>query len=120
MFFIVFLPGPPVFTTSNEESWDSNMESTVEIKINVYSLSVIKCHIMTEVNSISTPLSDVHVKIRHVLLKENFYDATITINGTEIIFVLHGLNFHGSRKFNVTVCNSYGPSSFVVEVCRCK
>lgn len=118
MFFIVFLPGPPVFATSNEQIRNSNIKSAVEIKIHVYSLSEIKCLNMTEVNSVSTPLNVINVTIRHVLLKENFFDATITLNGTEIIFVLHGLNFHGSRKFNVTVCNSYGPSSFVVEVCR--
>lgn len=91
------------------------MESSIEIKVNVYSAPEIKCHNITEIGSLSVPPRHVDVNKRSILLNENFYNATITLNGTEIIFVLYGLNSHGYRKFNVTICNSYGQSSFVVD-----
>lgn len=106
--------GPPVFPKNNKKLQDSNMESSVAIKVNVYSPFEIKCLNMTEIASKSVPLNDIYVNNRSVHLKENFYNATITLNATEIIFVLHGLNSRGYSKFNVTVCNSYGQSSFVV------
>lgn len=61
-------------------------------------------------------LTNIDVKTNFILLQENYYDANVTVNGTEVIFILNGLNFHGSHQFNVTVCNSYGQSSFVVEL----
>lgn len=109
------MPGPPVFATNNKNIQYNNMESSVEIIVNVYSSSEIKCHNITEIGSLSVPPRDVYVNKRPILLKENFYNAIITLNGTEIIFVLYGLNSHGYRKFNVTMCNSYGQSSFVVD-----
>ncbi|CAC5411923.1 unnamed protein product [Mytilus coruscus] len=107
--------GPPVFATTNEQIQVNNIEASVEIKVKVYSSSTIICHNITEVGSMSVKLQYMKVRTNHVLLKEIFYDAIVTVNGSEIIFVLNGLNLHGSRKFNVTVCNSYGQSSFIVE-----
>lgn len=81
----------------------------------VYSSSTITCHNITEVGSLSVKVQYIKVRTNHVLLKERFHDAIVTVNGIEVIFVVNGLNVHGSRKFNVTVCNSYGQSSFIVE-----
>lgn len=113
--------GPPVFAKNNTKLQDSNMESSVKIKVNVYSSSEIKLLNMTDIGSKSVPLKDIDVNKRPIFLRENFYNATITLNATEINFVLHGLNSRGYRKFNVTVCNSYGQSSFVVVgMCKLK
>ncbi|CAC5368461.1 unnamed protein product [Mytilus coruscus] len=106
--------GPPVFVAANKRIQDNNIEASVAIKVKVYSTSAIICHNIEEVGNMSVKLQYLEVRTKYILLKENFHDAIVTVNGLEIIFVLNGLNLHGSRKFSVTVCNSYGESSFDV------
>ncbi|CAG2239376.1 unnamed protein product [Mytilus edulis] len=107
--------GPPVFATNNENIQSFVKGSAAEVKVNVYSTSAIKCYNLTEISSKSLTLSDIDVEINSILLRESFHDAFITVNGTEISFVLKELNDHGPRTFNVTVCNSYGQESFVIH-----
>ncbi|XP_052079679.1 uncharacterized protein LOC127717860 isoform X2 [Mytilus californianus] len=90
------------------------MEASVAIKVKVYSSLAINCHDIEEVGNMSVKLQYLEVRTNYILLKESFHDAIVTVNGLEIILILNGLNVHGSRKFNVTVCNIYGDSSFDV------
>ncbi|CAC5424851.1 unnamed protein product [Mytilus coruscus] len=106
--------GPPVFVAYNKRFQVSTKESAITIIIDVYSSSKITCHHITEVSSISSA-KDMDVAINPILIKEIFHGANITLNGTEIVFVLNGLNAGGFHSFNVTVCNIHGQSSFVVN-----
>lgn len=80
----------------------------------MFSPSKIICHNITEVDSMFVLQQDIKVRIERILIKESFHDAVVTVNGIEITFVLYRTTTCGSRKFNVTVCNNYGESSFVV------
>lgn len=106
--------GPPVIAADTKRVQDSNKESAVEIKIKVYSPSKITCHNITEVDSMFVLQQDIKVRTERILIKESFHDAVVTVNGIEITFVLYRTITCGYRKFNVTVCNNYGQSSFIV------
>ncbi|XP_052079669.1 uncharacterized protein LOC127717851 isoform X2 [Mytilus californianus] len=108
--------GPPVFSGDNRRIPDNNKESKVEIKVKVYSPSEIICHHITEIGGKLVRLQNMEVRMKHILIKESFHDAIVTVNGIEITFVLHGLYSFGCRKFNVTVCNRYGQSSVYVDL----
>lgn len=107
--------GPPIITTDNKRIQNRYTESAVTIKINVYSPLEIICHNITEVDGMSVRQQDMKVRMEHILIKESFYNAIVTVNGIEIIFILHGLSSSESHELNVTVCNSYGQSSFIVN-----
>lgn len=106
--------GSPVFAADNKRFQDSFKKSEAEIKVKVYSPSKIICNDITEVDSMLILQQDIEVREERILIKESFHDAVVTVDGIEITFVLYRLTTGGSRKFNVTVCNSYGQSSFVV------
>lgn len=91
------------------------MDSSIIIKVNVYSSSKITCFNITEVDSSSDSFTNIERKTNPILMKEIFHGALITVNGTEIMFHLKGLNSVGSCKLNVTICNSFGQSSLVVD-----
>ncbi|CAC5417636.1 unnamed protein product [Mytilus coruscus] len=112
--YLIF-DGPPVFAVDNERIQNYNIGSEIEIKVKVYNSSVITCHNITDVGSMPFIPNDIDVKINPVQMKEKFHDASVTVNGTELFFVLRGESLSGSRKFNVTLCNSHGQSSFVVD-----
>lgn len=104
-----------MFTANNKRIKYSQKDSDIKIKINVYSPSEIKCHNITEVDSMSVIFRHTEVEINYVLLKESFHGTIITVNSTEVIFVLHGIKSSRFRKFNVTLCNIYGQNSLIVE-----
>ncbi|XP_052079676.1 uncharacterized protein LOC127717859 isoform X2 [Mytilus californianus] len=106
--------GPPVFAANNKRFQKITKESAIKLKVNVYSSSQITCHDITEVGSISLT-KKIGVTTRHILIKETFHGAIVTLNGTEIVFVLNGLNAGGLHSFNVTVCNIYGQCSIVLK-----
>lgn len=110
------LTGPPVFSANTKRIQVNNEQSTLKIKVNVYGLSEIKCYIIREIDGMSFSTKDIGLKVNHILLNESVRDSKITVNGTEIIFILHKLSSRGLHKFNVTVCNNYGQSSCVVDV----
>lgn len=119
LFFSIYyfhLKGPPVFAASNTRIQGNSKEPADEIKVFVYSSSAINCYNITTIGSVLASSKNIDVKKNIIHIQENYYGANVTVNGTEITFILNGLNFHGSRQFNVTVCNSYGHSSFVVEL----
>lgn len=111
---ILFLKGPPVFASYNELFKDRNKESEIKIRVNLYSSYQITCHDITEVGGTSLT-REVDVKLRPVRIKEMFHGAIVTLNGTEIIFVLNGLNADRFHSYNITVCNIYGQSSVVIS-----
>ncbi|CAC5424852.1 unnamed protein product [Mytilus coruscus] len=106
--------GPPVFAANNKQFQEITKESAIKLKVNVYSSSQITCHNITEVGSVSLTKT-IGVTTRHILIKETFHGAIVTLNGTEIAFVLNGLNAGELHSFNVTVCNIYGQCSFVIK-----
>ncbi|CAG2201490.1 unnamed protein product [Mytilus edulis] len=106
--------GPPVFASYNELFKDRNKESEIKIRVNLYSSYQITCHDITEVGGTSLT-REVDVKLRSVRIKEMFHGAIVTLNGTEIIFVLNGLNADRFHLYNITVCNIYGQSSVVIS-----
>lgn len=108
------MPGSPVFAADNKHNQDIYIDSSVKIKVNVYSSSKLKCFNITEVDS--TSVISTEVETHPVLIKESVHGAIVTLNGTEIIFTLKELNSGGSRLFNITVCNNFGMSSFVVHL----
>lgn len=103
-----------MFAANTKRFQEITTESSIKLKVNVYSSSKITCHDITEVDG--TPLSkEIGVTTRPVLIKETFHDTNVTLNGTEIVFVLNGLNAVELHSFKITMCNNYGRSSFVIN-----
>lgn len=112
--FLFSIKGLPVFAADNKRIQESAIDTVVEIKVKIYSSSLITCHNIT-VGNMLIRLQDMKVRMQHILIKEHFHDAIVTVKGFEIIFALLGLNFRRSLEFNVTVCNTYGESSLIVN-----
>ncbi|VDI64121.1 Hypothetical predicted protein [Mytilus galloprovincialis] len=106
--------GPPVFAANTKRFQKVTTESSIKLTVNVYSSSKITCHDITEVDGTPLP-KEIGVTTRPVLIKETFHDTNVTLNGTEIVFVLNGLNAVEFHSFNITMCNNYGRSSFVIN-----
>lgn len=71
--------GPPVITADTIRIQKGYKESAVKIKINVYSPLEIICHNITEVDGMSVRQQDMKVRMEHILFKESFYNAIVTV-----------------------------------------
>lgn len=100
-----------MFAANTKRLQEITKESAIKVK--VYSSSEITCHKITEICGIS--FIEIGVTTRPVLFKESFHGTIVTLNGTEIVFVLNVLNAVEIHSFNITVCNIYGRSSFVIN-----
>lgn len=113
--FFLFIIGPPIFAVSNRRTQEGTKGSTIKVRVNVYNSShEITCTNIIEIGSLSVITKDIEVNINQIHINESFYGALITVPATEIIFLLKGLKYDRIRKFNITLCNSIGKSSFVV------
>lgn len=112
---LISIIGPPVFAADNIRIQKSNTDAPVQLKVKVSSSTDIICHNITEVGNPSFRQQDMEVRLEPILIKESSHGVNVTVKGIDIIFVLHKPHFRGSSSYNITVCNSYGHSSIVVN-----
>ncbi|CAC5379149.1 unnamed protein product [Mytilus coruscus] len=101
---------PPVFVADNKKIQYGEIGKPMDIIVKVYSTSEIKCLNLNAIGSLN--IKDIMKK--SVPLKINFHGVNITANGIEVTFRL--VKLHGIRWFNITVCNNFSMSSFILEV----
>lgn len=106
--------GPPVFVDNNKEIQYGQIGKPMDIKINVFSSSAIKCIDLNAIGRVSSTLPIKNNMTKTVPLKIDFHGVNITVNGTELTFRLPKLN--SFESFNVTVSNHFFENYFIVEV----
>lgn len=84
----------------------------MEIKVKVYSLSDIKCHLLSPIGGNFSVIKDILKKT--VFIMTNFHDVNITTIGIEITFLL--MKLRTFQRYNVSICNDFSTTSFIVEV----
>lgn len=82
----------------------------MDIIVRVYSTSEIECLNLNAIVSLN--IKDILKKSVHLMM--SFHGVNITVNGIEVTFrVAKLLRF---QWFNITVCNDFAMSSFILEV----
>ncbi|CAC5412468.1 NCAM [Mytilus coruscus] len=106
--------GPPVFVDDNRKIQYGQIGKPMDIRINVFSTSAIKCLDLNAIGRVSSPLPIKNNLTKTVPMKIDFHGVNITVNGTELTFRLSKWN--SFESYNVTVSNHFFENYFIVEV----
>lgn len=108
--FYLLSKAPPVFVADNKKIQYGEIGKQMDIIVKVYSASEMKCLHLNAIGSLTMK----NILKKTVLLRMNFHGVNITANGTEVKFRL--VKLQSFRWFNITVCNNFAMSSFILEV----